>query len=137
MSLKYSGTQTGLRSSYLKLSPKKINISRTRGPEFEGTSQDPGSVSSIPGTLSHCKTIPNLQPGSWYKVWVEAKTRSANISRSDLVEVRTYPELGSVDLVHKYPREVRLKWTAPTEDFIQTHQLIIFARFRSGVKSVA
>lgn len=125
--LRYSNRLKIIASRALTL---KITISRTRGPEFEGTSQDPGSISSIPGTLSHCKTIPNLQPGSWYKVWVEAKTRSANISRSDLVEVRTYPELGSVDLVHKYPREVRLKWTAPTEDFIQTHQLIIFARLR-------
>lgn len=70
-------------------------------------------------------TLLGLEPSQIYKIWVVAKTKSANTSKSNIVEATTFAAPNLVTVTEATPRTLSVEWISPDSDEIHAHQIIL------------
>jgi hypothetical protein len=74
--------------------------------------------------------LTELEPNQEYKIWVVAKTRSANYSKSEVLMVTTMEQVNRPEAVQTNPRNMTVSWKSPAFNHMKTHQMEYFPRLK-------
>lgn len=78
--------------------------------------------------------LTELEPDQEYRIWVEARTESPKISKSEPITVKTFPQINLPQTTSKTPRSLEITWLAPKIRELRNHRFKLTAQGSKAIQ---